>query len=120
VSVPGLDPLWPLSLSIQGWTNVRSQYRSGDLQGRITDQSSLSAQGMPARRRPLCISSPVTPARMVTMTAITTGLLLEATGVSKAYGAVVALKSASLAVRPGEVHALMGANAPARAPSSRS
>ncbi|MEA2608388.1 MAG: ribose transport system ATP-binding protein [Chloroflexota bacterium] len=40
----------------------------------------------------------------------TTDLLLEATGVSKAYGAVIALKSASLAVRPGEVHALMGAN----------
>jgi len=40
----------------------------------------------------------------------TTDLLLEATGVSKSYGAVVALKSASLAVRPGEVHALMGAN----------
>jgi ribose transport system ATP-binding protein len=40
----------------------------------------------------------------------TTDLLLEATGVSKTYGAVVALKSASLAVRPGEVHALMGAN----------
>ncbi len=37
-------------------------------------------------------------------------LLLEATGVSKNYGAVVALKSASLAVRPGEVHALLGAN----------
>jgi ribose transport system ATP-binding protein len=36
--------------------------------------------------------------------------LLEATGVSKSYGAVVALKSASLAVRAGEVHALMGAN----------
>jgi ribose transport system ATP-binding protein len=47
---------------------------------------------------------------MVLMTPPTTGLLLEATGVSKAYGAVVALKSASLAVRPGEVHALMGAN----------
>src|SRR5207344_1783354 len=31
-------------------------------------------------------------------------------GVSKMYGAVVALKSASLAVRPGEIHALMGAN----------
>src|SRR5205814_2310442 len=30
--------------------------------------------------------------------------------VSKAYGAVVALKSASLRVRPDEVHALMGAN----------
>jgi ribose transport system ATP-binding protein len=41
---------------------------------------------------------------------ITTDLLLEATGISKTYGAVVALKSASLAVRPGEVHALMGAN----------
>ncbi|MFH0750437.1 MAG: sugar ABC transporter ATP-binding protein [Chloroflexota bacterium] len=44
------------------------------------------------------------------MTGTTTDLLLEATGVSKTYGAVVALKSASLAVRPGEVHALMGAN----------
>ena len=37
-------------------------------------------------------------------------LLLEATGISKTYGAVVALTSASLAVRPGEVHALLGAN----------
>jgi ribose transport system ATP-binding protein len=44
------------------------------------------------------------------MTIATTDLLLEATGVSKTYGAVVALKAASLAVRPGEVHALMGAN----------
>src|SRR5437763_9060417 len=44
------------------------------------------------------------------MSPTTTGLLLEATGVSKSYGAVVALKSASLAVQPGEVHALMGAN----------
>ncbi|MDH4142015.1 MAG: sugar ABC transporter ATP-binding protein [Chloroflexota bacterium] len=39
-----------------------------------------------------------------------TQLLLEATDVAKTYGAVVALRSASLAVRPGEVHALMGAN----------
>ncbi len=37
-------------------------------------------------------------------------LLLDATDVAKHYGAVVALRSASLAVRPGEVHALMGAN----------
>ena len=37
-------------------------------------------------------------------------LLLEATGIAKRYGSVVALKDASLAVRPGEVHALMGAN----------
>src|SRR5918999_2427931 len=37
-------------------------------------------------------------------------LLLEASGVGKKYGAVVALSDASLAVRPGEVHALMGAN----------
>jgi ribose transport system ATP-binding protein len=44
------------------------------------------------------------------MSLTTTDFLLEATGVSKTYGAVVALKSASLAVRPGEVHALMGAN----------
>jgi ribose transport system ATP-binding protein len=36
--------------------------------------------------------------------------LLEATDVSKRYGAVVALRSASLNVLPGEVHALMGAN----------
>ena len=44
------------------------------------------------------------------MTLTATDLLLEASGMSKRYGAVVALKSASLAVRPGEVHALMGAN----------
>ncbi len=44
------------------------------------------------------------------MTITSTDLLLEATGVSKTYGAVVALKAASLEVRPGEVHALMGAN----------
>jgi ribose transport system ATP-binding protein len=44
------------------------------------------------------------------MTVTTTDLLLEATDISKTYGAVVALKAASLAVRPGEVHALMGAN----------
>ena len=37
-------------------------------------------------------------------------LLLEATGVVKTYGAVTALRDASLAVRPGEVHALLGAN----------
>ncbi|MGI9647231.1 MAG: sugar ABC transporter ATP-binding protein [Acidimicrobiia bacterium] len=44
------------------------------------------------------------------MTVTTTEYLLEATDVSKHYGAVVALNSASLRVRPGEVHALMGAN----------
>lgn len=44
------------------------------------------------------------------MTITDTDLLLEASGVSKTYGAVVALRDASLAVRPGEVHALMGAN----------
>lgn len=36
--------------------------------------------------------------------------LLDATDISKHYGAVVALNSASLQVRPGEIHALMGAN----------
>jgi ribose transport system ATP-binding protein len=39
-----------------------------------------------------------------------TDLLLEATGIEKRYGAVTALLDASLAVRPGEIHALMGAN----------
>src|SRR4051794_29005793 len=37
-------------------------------------------------------------------------LLLDASGVAKHYGPVAALRSASLAVRPGEVHALLGAN----------
>jgi ribose transport system ATP-binding protein len=37
-------------------------------------------------------------------------LLLEANGIAKRYGAVAALRNASLSVRPGEVHALMGAN----------
>jgi ribose transport system ATP-binding protein len=46
----------------------------------------------------------------MTATATATDLLLEATDVSKTYGVVVALKAASLAVKPGEVHALMGAN----------
>jgi ribose transport system ATP-binding protein len=44
------------------------------------------------------------------MTGITTDYLLEATDVTKRYGAVIALNSASLRVRPGEAHALMGAN----------
>ncbi len=44
------------------------------------------------------------------MTLTSTDLLLEATDVSKTYGAVVALDHASLSVRHGEVHALMGAN----------
>ena len=44
------------------------------------------------------------------MTLTATDLLLEASDVSKTYGAVIALKRASLSVRPGEVHALMGAN----------
>jgi ribose transport system ATP-binding protein len=44
------------------------------------------------------------------MTVSTAELVLDATGISKAYDAVVALRDASLSVRPGEVHALMGAN----------
>ncbi len=36
--------------------------------------------------------------------------LLDASGVGKNYGAVAALRNASLAVKPGEIHALMGAN----------
>src|SRR6476619_7085550 len=44
------------------------------------------------------------------MTNSTAELMLDAGGIAKAYGAVVALRDASLAVRSGEVHALMGAN----------
>jgi ABC-type sugar transport system ATPase subunit len=36
--------------------------------------------------------------------------LLEARGVAKHYGPVVALRSADLTVSAGEVHALLGAN----------
>lgn len=36
--------------------------------------------------------------------------LLEARDIAKRFGSVVALRSATLSVRPGEVHALMGAN----------
>src|SRR4051794_24309205 len=60
---------------------------------------------MPDHRHPLHA-----PDARKHMTATATDLLLEAKDVAKTYGAVVALKSASLAVRPGEVHALMGAN----------
>ena len=37
-------------------------------------------------------------------------LLLDASGVVKRYGSVTALRDASLAILPGEIHALMGAN----------
>lgn len=37
-------------------------------------------------------------------------VLLDASGVAKNFGAVAALRDASLSVRAGEVHALMGAN----------
>src|SRR4030081_2664974 len=37
-------------------------------------------------------------------------ILLETRGLSKNYGAVVALRSGDLSVQAGEIHALMGAN----------
>lgn len=43
-------------------------------------------------------------------TALTANPILDASGVAKNYGAVAALRNASLSVVPGEVHALMGAN----------
>ena len=41
---------------------------------------------------------------------MTAAPILDASGVAKRYGAVAALRDASLSVLPGEVHALMGAN----------
>jgi ribose transport system ATP-binding protein len=52
--------------------------------------------------RPLCISG-------AAMSAETTPLL-EARGVAKHYGPVVALRSADLSISAGEIHALLGAN----------
>jgi ribose transport system ATP-binding protein len=51
------------------------------------------------------VSTPI-----ATAASTTEALILEASGVVKTYGAVTALRDASLAVRPGEVHALLGAN----------
>jgi ribose transport system ATP-binding protein len=50
------------------------------------------------------------PIRSYYTALVSTQLLLEATGVVKRYGAVAALRNASLSIRHGEVHALMGAN----------
>jgi ribose transport system ATP-binding protein len=36
--------------------------------------------------------------------------ILSASGVAKSYGPVVALRSVDIVVRPGEIHALLGAN----------
>ena len=84
-----------------GPRTIRTRFRH--LQGRVA-ATALAAHAGDAGR-PASLAHPTRG----TMT-VTTDLLLEATGVSKTYGAVVALKSASLAVRPGEVHALLGAN----------
>ena len=66
----------------------------------------LSINRHPQRDTTLTTTTDLEP----TSTTQTGELLLEATGVVKTYGAVRALFGASLAVRPGEVHALMGAN----------
>ncbi len=91
-----------------GLDHVRSEHGSRELQGQLTRTRASTQRGMPAPAgipRVLQVDLP-----RGAMTIATTDLVLEATGISKTYGAVVALRSASLAVRPGEVHALMGAN----------
>ena len=104
VSVPGLDPAWPLSLAIPGWTDYDPNGGPGLLQGRLVTSCHRAVEPAWPLHRP-------SPRRTEgPMTVAATDLLLEATDISKTYGAVVALQRASLAVRPGEVHALMGAN----------
>jgi len=57
-----------------------------------------------------CPSAPGTLETTGAKKPVTTNPILDATGVAKNYGAVAALRNASLSVLPGEVHALMGAN----------
>ena len=61
----------------------------------------------PARKGAPTASQTVRTAHLRGMTAAP---VLDASGVAKRYGAVAALRNASLSVLPGEVHALMGAN----------
>ena len=55
ISVPGLDPLWPLSLSIPGWTDYDPNAVPASCNGRIGSNSSSTGRWTPARRlhRPL-------------------------------------------------------------------
>src|SRR5258706_6190609 len=57
-----------------------------------------------------CAAKPSQPRSPSSGPPLSTEFLLEAAGVAKRYGAVAALRNASLSIRPGEVHALMGAN----------
>ena len=106
---PGLDPTWPLGLADRGLDDLHP--RAGDrLQGpgRVGEQaSSVHDGGRRHRRHP----PPPYPARAVADDDTRHDRRpAGGVGIAKTYGAVVALRNASLSVRPGEVHALMGAN----------
>ena len=113
-----MDPLWPLSLSIPGWTDYDPNGVPASCKGAGAHRPDPSPSI--AHIWEIAAAQPAYPAAVVhtserrarrnPLTVIATDLLLEATGVSKTYGAVVALQGASLTVRAGEVHALMGAN----------
>ena len=101
---------WPLGLTIPDWTTYTKDQIiacKGPGESDPTLHRDL-ARGCRLRRHPRATLQPM-PATRTGRTPMT-DLLLDATGVAKHYGAVAALRNASLAVRPGEVHALMGAN----------
>jgi ABC-type glutathione transport system ATPase component len=104
---PNLDPEWPVSVTIPGWTDLHdgADHRlQGSGRGLIRRQRGplprLSRRGNGLRRN------------ATGRTAMTDepDLLLDARGVAKSFGAVRALTDASLTVARGEVVALMGAN----------
>ena len=47
-SVPGMDPLWPLSLSIEGLDHVRSEHGPVELQGRVAASVPRGSPAPPA------------------------------------------------------------------------
>ena len=98
---PGLDDLHQgADRRLQGSGRVAARNESG----RGDDQ------GLSTRRPPQVILTDP-ERRTVDLQARDDAIrILDASGVAKRYGAVAALRNASLSVRPGEVHALMGAN----------
>ena len=105
---PGLEPNWPLGLPIEDWTTYPGCPPS-PARARASSPPPSRSGGCRHRRvpdhLPVIRHHPRADDRRRPPTSCS-----RRRGIAKHYGAVAALRSASLAVRPGEVHALMGAN----------